>query len=89
VGKEPMKIVFVEWVDANRTEKYHKDVAMPKDQELGLETNSSVGIVVEDTKEYIALAQTRSGSGWDLDIITIARVNIKLEKVLTNARPTN
>lgn len=88
-----MKIVYVEWVDAKRTEKYHKDVAIPKDQEIGLETNSSVGIVVKvegkDTKEFISLAQTRSGSGWDLDIISIPRVNIKLEKVLSDDRSIN
>ena len=78
-----MKIVYVEWTDANRTEKYHRDVAIPKDQEIGLETNSSVGIVVEDTKEYISLAQTRSGSGWNVDILSIPRVGVKLEKVLS------
>ena len=77
-----MKIVYVEWVDASGTEKYHENVAVPKDQEIGLQTNYSVGIVVKDTKEFIALAGSLSESGWYNDIISIPRVGIKLEKVL-------
>lgn len=78
-----MKIVYVEWIDACSTEQYHKDVAIPKDRSIGLETNSSVGIVLKDTEEYISLAQSLSSSGWYKDILNIPRINIKLEKVLS------
>ena len=77
-----MKIVYIEWIDASAVEKYHKDVAMPKDQEVALQNNYSVGIVLKDTGEYISLAQSLSANGWYRDIISIPRVSIKVEKVL-------
>lgn len=79
-----MKIVYVEWIDASGTEKYHENVAIPKDAEIGLITACSIGIVVKDTGEYISLAQTLPDSGWYKEIISIPRVNIKLEKVLSD-----
>jgi len=77
-----MKIVCIEWLDACITEKYHEDIAIPKDQTIGLQTNYSAGIVVKDTREYISLALSLSESGWYRDIINIPKVNIKSEKVL-------
>ena len=77
-----MKVAYIEWIDACGTDKYHEKVAIPKDQSVGLQTNWSVGIIIADTKEYIALAQSLSESGWYRDIINIPKVNIKSEKVL-------
>lgn len=85
-----MKIVYIiEWLDASRTEQYHKDVSTLKGQEPRLSINYSVGIVVEGTEEYISLMQTLTDSGWNRDIVTIPKVSIKayltqseLEKIL-------
>ncbi len=71
-----MKIVYVEWTDAAGTEKYHKDVVVPKEQGLGLQVNYSVGIVVKEEKEYLSLALSLSESGWYRDIINIPKINI-------------
>lgn len=77
-----MKIVYIKWADAAETEKYHKDIGSLKGQGLGLDTNSSVGIVVESTKEYISIAQSLAENGWFMDIINIPKALIISEEVL-------
>ena len=77
-----MKIVYIEWEDAAEAEEYHEDVDKPKGQGPGLQTSYSVGILVKDTKEYIALAQTVATSGWHRNIISIPKVGIVSQKVL-------
>ena len=79
-----MKIVYIEWRDASETDRYHKDVAIPKDQCLGLQTVYSVGIVAEDTEEYISLAGSLSDSGWYVGIQNIPKVGIKSMNILSD-----
>ena len=77
-----MKIVLIKWIDAAEIEKYHKDISSLKEQGLGLQANSSVGIIIESTKEYISLAQSLAENGWFMDIVSIPKVLIISEEVL-------
>ena len=77
-----MKIVYIEWIDTAQTEQYHKDVAIPKGQGLGLQMSYSAGEVVEETEDYISLALTMTENGWYRDIVNIPKINIKSQKVL-------
>ncbi len=72
-----MKVVLIDWVDSCFEHGWFKD-----DYKFDISICQSVGIVIQDSKEFITITQSKSDRDNISDTITIPKVCIKKMKTI-------